>query len=380
LLSRLLPRQRRLSVPWSAGEVFVAFVLVNVLWPAAMHYALAQRASLPSGLAPMVSVAASVPFGIVSVLLVMHAASETQLYQLGLHGHRLGRNMLLGVLAWLVVTPLAYLVHAAMVSLFGRGDEHPLQQTIRENPTAAAVALVVLVAVVAAPLSEEFLFRGVLQPWLTRHRWGPVAVTLIAFGLAFLSGWSRGYLDLGSGGEWYRDAPGKEAEILGELQRRGEDVLLLEESGAKEWRVRISPRHELRELNDWLGKRVRAAGKPGILEDELATLRLARLQQLDRNLVADLAPALFVLIVAPCVFVGPYLVRWWLPNRAAAAAVFGSSVLFAAMHSAVWPSPIPLFFFGLVQGWLSYRTQSLVPSLVVHALFNAVACTTVLFP
>lgn len=54
-------------------------------------------------------------------------------------------------------------------------------------------------------------------------------------------------------------------------------------------------------------------------------------------------------------------------------AIYASALLFAAAHSAVWPTPIPLFLLGLVLGYLAYRTRSLTAPLVLHSLFNAVA-------
>ncbi|HEY8505143.1 MAG TPA: CPBP family intramembrane glutamic endopeptidase [Gemmataceae bacterium] len=79
------------------------------------------------------------------------------------------------------------------------------------------------------------------------------------------------------------------------------------------------------------------------------------------------APALFVLALLPL-----YLA---LPRRGdnAALAVFSSAVLFATFHSGVWPSPVPLFVLAAGLGWLTYRSQSLVPAVVVHGLFNAVS-------
>ena len=47
--------------------------------------------------------------------------------------------------------------------------------------------------------------------------------------------------------------------------------------------------------------------------------------------------------------------------------------LFAAFHASSWPDPVPLFAFGLVAGWLAWRTQSVVASIVFHAMFNATA-------
>jgi len=55
-------------------------------------------------------------------------------------------------------------------------------------------------------------------------------------------------------------------------------------------------------------------------------------------------------------------------------AFYGNGLLFAALHSSVWPSPIPLFLLGFGLAWLAHRTQSLVAPIVAHALFNGVAC------
>jgi membrane protease YdiL (CAAX protease family) len=49
-----------------------------------------------------------------------------------------------------------------------------------------------------------------------------------------------------------------------------------------------------------------------------------------------------------------------------------TSLFWALVHSS-WPDPIPLFVFGLALGYLAYRTQNLVPSIVVHGLFNSVS-------
>jgi membrane protease YdiL (CAAX protease family) len=58
-------------------------------------------------------------------------------------------------------------------------------------------------------------------------------------------------------------------------------------------------------------------------------------------------------------------------NPHPAAAVFASALLFAAVHSFAWPSPIALFVLGLGLGYLALRTQSLVGPVILHSLFNA---------
>jgi membrane protease YdiL (CAAX protease family) len=49
------------------------------------------------------------------------------------------------------------------------------------------------------------------------------------------------------------------------------------------------------------------------------------------------------------------------------------SLVFAALHGAVWPTPIPIFFLSLGLGFLYQRTGSLIPSVAMHMTFNGVS-------
>jgi membrane protease YdiL (CAAX protease family) len=49
-----------------------------------------------------------------------------------------------------------------------------------------------------------------------------------------------------------------------------------------------------------------------------------------------------------------------------------SSLLFAVAHAPQWPAPVPLFLLALILGYLYHQTHRLLPSLIVHALFNSV--------
>jgi len=84
-------------------------------------------------------------------------------------------------------------------------------------------------------------------------------------------------------------------------------------------------------------------------------------------------PVAFVLILAGFQFV----VMAWAPRprvpRRTLACIISSSALFAAAHSAVWPTPIPLFVLACGLGYLTARTRSVIPAIVVHGLFNAVS-------
>jgi membrane protease YdiL (CAAX protease family) len=55
-----------------------------------------------------------------------------------------------------------------------------------------------------------------------------------------------------------------------------------------------------------------------------------------------------------------------------------SSLAFAAAHVGQGMAWMPLFFFGLVAGYLARQTGSIVPGIILHGLFNAVSVALVL--
>jgi len=59
-------------------------------------------------------------------------------------------------------------------------------------------------------------------------------------------------------------------------------------------------------------------------------------------------------------------------------AVLATSALFAAAHSAVWPSPVPLFVLACGLGTLTVRTGRITAAVVAHGLFNAVSAAMLL--
>jgi membrane protease YdiL (CAAX protease family) len=56
-----------------------------------------------------------------------------------------------------------------------------------------------------------------------------------------------------------------------------------------------------------------------------------------------------------------------------------SSLAFAAAHVGQGMAWVPLFFFGLVVGYLARQTGSIVPGIILHGLFNAVSVALVVF-
>lgn len=194
------------------------------------------------------------------------------------------RDLAFGVWGWLVLTPLAFGVHAVTnVIAQWAGvppDEHAL--TVlgvgESNATRFVFALSVCLL---TPLAEEILFRGLLVGWAVGRWYRPWALLLLAAAFALLSG--------------------------------------------------LGGAHGLAPL----------------------------------GFVATLGVGFAVLPVARAV-------RPRFPLRTTRA-VYATAAIFAAAHSAVWPTPVPLFVLGLGLGYLAARSNGVTASTLTHGLFNAVS-------
>jgi uncharacterized protein len=71
----------------------------------------------------------------------------------------------------------------------GQGGSNPLLQIVLEGKDSNALLLFFITAAIAAPLFEEFLFRGFLLPSLTRYVpvWVAICLSGLLFGVAHLS-------------------------------------------------------------------------------------------------------------------------------------------------------------------------------------------------
>jgi membrane protease YdiL (CAAX protease family) len=235
------------------------------------------------------------PFQAAALVTVFRLASDTRPYQLGLTWHRGWRNLGLGLAGGLALTPPVYGLFLAATALHVRWtgvppEDHPLVP-VGIGGGALEWSALVLATVVAAPILEELLFRGVLQPWLAQRPWGGH----LAMALALLVALERRWDDLG---------------------RAGQDP---------------------------------------------------------QALLLALVPTLFVLAMVP-----GYLLVCWVSRTPFGPAWYGTALLFGAIHSFAWPSPVALFVLALGLGWLSWRTRSLVGPMVTHSVFNAVGILTLL--
>jgi uncharacterized protein len=95
-----------------------------------------------------------------------------------------------GIGGYLVATPIVLLVSVANDKIWqGKGGSNPLLSLLLENNDSWAFFIFMLTAAVAAPLFEEYLFRGFLFPSLTRYFsvWQSIGLSGLIFAVAHLS-------------------------------------------------------------------------------------------------------------------------------------------------------------------------------------------------
>jgi membrane protease YdiL (CAAX protease family) len=304
---RLLPEPAAREIPWSGGEILGIFVFVQVFWPGLLSGLLTEThfltwlygpdldsARFSSARFSLWVTASAFPFQLATILLIPRHVSGTTLSQLGLSIRDFARNVTLGWVWWLVLSPFVITVHILSDWTYRSGfeirpEEHPLA-----GLPAGDWWLVFLAATMVAPVCEELLFRGLLQPWLARRSWGGDLALLASFGVAILTRLDKLTEAWKEGGLW------------------------------------------------------------------------AACNQLH--------PVAFVLVMVPGYWLTSHLARRRRSNSRAARAVYGTALLFAVFHAAVWPTPVPLFVLALGLGYLAYRTQNLIAPMVLHSLFNGIAC------
>lgn len=103
---------------------------------------------------------------IVAMLSYFQFRPHARLADVGLALGRTGKQIRIGVACFLLVAPIVFAIQAAFVLLLKFESKHPLIELIQKD--TSAFQLCAFLAIVVAPISEELLFRGLLQGWLER--------------------------------------------------------------------------------------------------------------------------------------------------------------------------------------------------------------------
>jgi membrane protease YdiL (CAAX protease family) len=326
-----LPRLRRGG--WSGGEVLLCFLLFNIV-PTTLVYVLDQSGFFfwifgehvkPARQYLLLEPLRLVLLFALYITLVLYPISGTRPSHVGLTAARWQANIRLGLAAFCLVTPLVLGLYF-VVHLLTPSTPHPLEELIQQPHFGFEWGLIAFGAVIAAPLLEEWLFRGLLQGWLRRASlWGHLVIALLALTAGILQSLPQ--------------AKPPDDRIVWEALVFSWIVVTVYTAGVLRiwWPVFQSG---LRHFVEPPGES--SAPTPMPVEGQTPVL----LPQGPRWEAFKVDNA-----------------RW---------AIVGSAMIFALLH-VHWPDPVALFPLGLVLGWLAYRTQSLIPGIVLHTMFNAVA-------
>lgn len=268
---------------------------------------------------------------------MLYAANRTPAGRVGLGPARWRANLLVGCLAFLAMVPVVFGVYA-VVLLKLPAQEHAVQQLAKESLAEWEWLLLFVQVVVLAPVAEEWLFRGLLQGWLRRATLlGHAILVWLTVGLSAMTAF-RSKTDVKPNDAAASDDLLFFAIGLGLVYAVGVIVLFrpILMKGIAIFRADPAAT-DVQRVDPWLFDFFGAEGEESRTE--------------------------------PWQSFGPRWPAWKFAS--ARWSIVGSAMVFSLMHP--WPTPIPLFVLGLGLGWLAYRTQSLVPSIVVHALFNLVS-------
>jgi uncharacterized protein len=181
--------QPRSHVPWTGIDVLV----LTLAWPVVELVALRiagvtpPRESEEVTAAALVAVAVGHSLWTVAALGYLAVRSGRNFGALGFDTRRLATDVRLGFLAFLAASVPVYATQAIVSLVVDQQSHsaHPLVKLLGAHPAPGLIALAVVTAVVVAPVSEELLFRVILQGWLEksllvlRKRAGRAAASLV---------------------------------------------------------------------------------------------------------------------------------------------------------------------------------------------------------
>jgi membrane protease YdiL (CAAX protease family) len=198
--SRHLPPRRRRLVTWTGFEVFIV-ALASLWWIAffgmVVEFLSRRWLHLGEKEVPLWSAALALPLQIMSAFFILRTLAGARPYQLGFSRSHWKSDIVFGTWVWFGVTPVVFLINALAEMLHASysGQElpkHPLTSILENQPTLPQWAVVLFQAVILGPFFEEFVYRGIIQPWIVKRPSAGPIILVVAIALASLSWLSEG--------------------------------------------------------------------------------------------------------------------------------------------------------------------------------------------
>jgi membrane protease YdiL (CAAX protease family) len=353
---RLLPPRRTPAAPWSGAEVAFLFLLSWTL-PVGIYGAMTGflgEAATEQHFRQYLATVLACPLFLVAGLVFLHLVSRTEPYQLGIHGRRWRQGIIIGWVAWLAASPLIHGVNVLvgwLVQQVGPMPEpHTLTRVIEGDRPALGWALLLVSALLVAPLLEEFLFRGVILRWSARSSWRGHILAALAVVLTLLNTYQKYFWEGIAFSFVVLTAYYLIPLLVPRRPDRRSDAAPPDAENALPQMPLSSDERIANGVGDGRppGMTALEDGERGFRSVEISP-ELAMLRRIDDVL------------------------SFFRKDRRAndTRAIYASAFLFAGAHP--WPTPVALFLLGLLLGWLALRTRSLVAPAFVHFLFNGIS-------
>jgi CAAX protease family protein len=165
--------------------LIASLLVLPRLFPAA-HDVPPERHISPAGLNFEIAASTCV---IAVLLFTLVAGRRNRLADYGIEWRGWLREVRYGGLGFLVSEPLVFVVLIATSPLRTSEMLHPLLKLLKETNSSLIVIEITLAAVVWAPLTEELIFRVILQGLLERKVRLRLAILLPAMAFAAIHGW-----------------------------------------------------------------------------------------------------------------------------------------------------------------------------------------------
>ncbi len=317
----LQPRQIQ---RWALTDIFMALASLYLVSALAASFATrigVDRNDLIEGSAssiPKVAIATFQLSAVVLMTFLIAARYRVSLGNIGWSTKHIIHDVRLGLLAFIMALPPIYILMIASTVLFKKPYNHPVVDAIKNDPSSLPMAI--WLAVVIAPLLEEFGFRVLLQGFLESLSRGPLSLSLIF------------------GGRRQTEDQRLVATASQDLDSNSKTVLTSVDSQA-DFKAKSFPSSPANPYEAVATSTNDSASDYAIQPDVDLQLNA------DQQTITD----------------GRQL-PWW--------PVIVSGVLFGLAHFDYGASWLPLAALGMVLGYLYRITNRIWPSLVVHCCLN----------
>jgi membrane protease YdiL (CAAX protease family) len=319
---RWLPRlESRTPQPWGAVDllfVMCLFVSLQLIGGAFFTASgLINRKELDADAPSLIlqfAMSAICSLVVVGGTFFIMARCKVRAREVGWALHSFASDVKLGFVTFLLIAPPTYILMALSTKVSGVPYEHPIMSEAKEN--ASLLLPAIIMAVVLAPLLEEFGFRVLLQGFLESLSIGRFSIEKLVLGRV------RKPIDATDGG------------LLVSKQANGIEQVTPTEEGLKSAELQV-----------------KAIPDSSAAEDS------------NRNPYSVTSPFEKVEDEQPIDNVGETVrVPWW--------PTIVTGLLFGLAHFSYGVSWIPLIVLGIALGWLYRTTNRIWPCIVVHLCFN----------